>query len=107
MKKLLITALFVFFIKTSSYSQMPQAPYLLSNGNQTPTYNNVIEFYKQLQNYYPNIQIESKNYYTDVQENIFVIKLVVNFCFVLIFVEQLAISHPRPCQRTHTERQQK
>ncbi len=75
MKKLLITTLFVIVFKITTYSQVLQAPFFLSNGNQTPTYTNVVEFYTLLKNNYPNIQIESKSYYTDVAENILLIKL--------------------------------
>jgi hypothetical protein len=75
MVKTLISTLFVLVINITTYSQHLQTPYFVSNGNQTPTYSDVFEFYSQLKNNYSNIQIESKSYHTDVAENIVLIKL--------------------------------
>lgn len=75
MKKALLSILFFLVVEFSSLAQNIRAPYLNSNGNQTPTYTEVVEFYKLLKNNYSNIQILSNNYYTDVKDNIVLIKL--------------------------------
>lgn len=75
MKKALLGILLFLVVQHFAFAQNSTAPFLNSNGNQSPTYAEVIAFYNLLKNNYPNIQILSNNYYTDVKENIVLIKL--------------------------------
>lgn len=74
MKKTALVLCFVL-VSTTLFSQSLQTPYSLSNGNQTPSYKEIVNFYTSLQKASLNIKIEVESYESDVEEKILLVKL--------------------------------
>lgn len=74
MKKIAFVLCFVLG-STTLFSQTLQTPYSLSNGNQTPSYKEIVNFYTSLQKASLNIKIEVESYESDVEEKILLVKL--------------------------------
>lgn len=74
MKRIYILILLSFIVELS-FSQTIKAPFFSSNGNQTPTYSEVVKFYTNLKKNNPLIQIEQFENSTDVDQNILLIKI--------------------------------
>lgn len=70
------TLLLFSLISLSSFAQNNQAPYFLSNGNQTPEYKEVMSFYNSLEKINPALKIEYTYFDSDVNEKILLVKLV-------------------------------
>ncbi len=75
MKKLLFLFSFILCCNIT-VCQNIQTPYSLSNGNQTPTYKEIVNFYTSLKKTSLNIKIDIEYYPADVKDSILLVKLV-------------------------------
>lgn len=75
MKTRALIVITTILLNISSFAQSPEAPYFRSNGNQTPTYSEIKQFYTQLQKYNTSVTIKAQYYKTDVNDSLLLICL--------------------------------
>jgi hypothetical protein len=75
MRKYILSLLFIFIVKITTYAQNFQVPYFNSNANQTPTYYEIVKYYTELQKSTKNIRITLEFFDSDVSEKILLVKI--------------------------------